>query len=370
LLNYKSFKIIGFGSGEVVRIYFMKRIISRIFNFSLIVGFLLLSLSANIFAQIGFKGGRGLFRVQDAAPVQRGDLYFGGNYSTFSEKGSTGGLVKDHHFSIHGTYGLSNSLELTAHFVAYQDDQAHIWGPIGDTEIAMKFLIPIGQDSPFKLGIRNSIIFPTAINHNVSYEPFTADKIGWSPGLAASIDFTDLIYFPIKFYFNGGYIDRSLAEELFSDDIDQTYLGAGFKFSIKNIIFFWEYYTEQFANRDDIAFSENYQVSSQGITFLGPSNLIFTLGGDINLAEPTKDTFFKNKQLADWKIWFGISKYISFNSYLNEASDRRRREQERNEDLKKQQLIRQERISSEEELKKMQELLKKQEKDKKKKKKG
>lgn len=346
----------------------MGKIISRSFSFFVFFCFCLCCFLSNVFAQIGIKGGRGLLRVQDAAPVQRGDLYFGGYGSTFFEKGGSGGLAKDHHFSINGTYGLSNSLEFSAYFVAYQDDQAHIWGPVGDTEIAFKFLIPFGQNSPFKLGIRNSLILPTGVNHNLPYEPYTAAKIGWSPGLAASIDFTDILYFPLKFYANAGYIDRSLAEKLFSDDIDQTYLGAGLKISIKNLILFWEYYTEQFANRDEVTFSENYQVSSQGLTFLGPYNLIITLGGDINLAEPTENTFFKPKELADWKIWFGISKYISFNSYLNEMADRRRREQERKDDLKKQQMIRQERISAEEELKKMQELLKKQEKDKKKKK--
>lgn len=347
----------------------MKNIISQIFIVNVILVLLFLGFTTNLSAQIGLKGGRGLFRVQDAAPVQRGDLYFGGYGSTFFEKGGSSGLTKDHHFSIHGTYGLTNSLEFTAHFVAYQDDQAHIWGPIGDTEIAFKFLVPVGQDGPFKLGICNSFIFPTGINHNLPYEPFTAEKIGWRPGLAASIDFTDVLYFPLKLYVNGGYIDRSLAEELFSDDIDQTYLGAGFKFSIKNLIMFWEYYTEQFANRDGLAFSENYQVSSQGFVFLGPYNLIITLASDINLAEPTDKTFFKTKKLADWKVWLGISKYISFKNYLNEIADRRRREKERKEDLKKQQLIRQERISAEEELKKMQELLKKQDKNKKKKKK-
>lgn len=326
--------------------------------------FLFLIWPHNLFAQISLQGGRGLLRVQDAVLVQQGDLYLGGFGSAYLEKAGSNSLNKDYHLSINATYGLTSFLELSNRFVAYQDDQQHLWGPIGDIEFGFKLKVPLGEQQIFNLGLRNYFIIPTGSNHNLPFEPFTSDHFGWSPGGAASIDLLDVLYFPLKFYFNAGYIDRKLSDELFAAKIDQFFFGGGLKFSIKNLVFFWEYYTEQFSNRNEVKFSENYQVSSQGLVFLGPRNLIITLATDINLANSTDQTFFIPKELAEWKLWVGVSKYFPLRGYLNELTDRKRREKEREEELRKQQLIREERISAEEELKRMQELLKKQEKKK------
>jgi len=338
--------------------YFLRR-------FMIWIIFLFLICPFNLLAQISLQGGIGLLRVQDAGLVQQGDLYLGGFGSAYFEKSGSTRLNKNYNFSINATYGLASFLELSTRFVAYQDDQQHIWGPIGDTEFGFKLKVPLGEQEIIKFGFRNYFIIPTGSNHNLPYEPFTTDYFGWSPGGAISVDLTDVIYFPLKFYINGGYLDRKLSDELFASKLDQMYFGGGLKFSINNLIFFWEYYTEQFSNRSEVKFSENFQVSTQGLVFLGPKNLIVTLAADINLANPTDMTFFKTKQLADWKLWIGISKYIPLRGYLNEVADKRRREKEKEEALKMQQLIRKERISAEEELKRMQELLKKQEKKKK-----
>ncbi len=349
--------------------YLLKKNSGKWFGLILLISVMFLDGFSNLYGQIGLHGGRGLVRVQDALLVQKGDLYLGGFGSAFFKKGGSGGLAKDYHFSVNATYGLANSVELTAQFVAYQDDQQHIWGPFGDTEIGLKMRIPLGERSIIGMSVQNQLIIPTGVNHNLPYEPFTSDNLSWKPGANLSLDLTDVIYFPLKFYFNVGLIDRNLSDGFFAADIDQYYLGGGLKFSVKNVIFFWEYYTEQFSNRKDILFSENYQVSTQGFVFLGPYNLIFTLANDINLMKPSDLTFFKSKKMADWKIWLGIAKYIPLRGYVNEYAEKRRREKEREEDLKKQQMIRQKRLSAEEELKQMRELLKKQENKKKKKKK-
>ena len=334
-------------------------------HLSILAGFVFF-LTAPSIAQIALFGGRGLLRCQDAETVKRSDLYLGGFGSTFLVKSSSNGLAKDYHFSFNATYGLSDFLELSTRLVAYQDDQQHIWGPIGDMDLAIKLNVPIDQRHVFNLGLRNALLLPTGTSHNLPYEPFTSDHIGWSPGANFTLDLTNLFYFPMKFYLNGGYIDRYLRDELFTDKIDQAYLATGLKVSIKNLIIFWEYYTEQFLNRSEVRFSENYQVSTQGVAFLGPYNLIVTLASDVNLAQPSNQTFFKPKELADWKIWIGFSKYIPLRGYMSEVADRKRREKERMDELKKQQMIKQERLSAEEELKRMQDLLKKQQKEKKK----
>ncbi len=314
------------------------------------------------FSQIALKGGRGLLRVQDAETVSRGDLYLASFGSTYLKK-SNGSLAKDYHLTLNATYGLTSYLEVSTRFVAYQDDQKHIWGPIGDTELGLKIKIPVAERL-FFLGLRNYFILPTAPKHNLPYEPFSADHVAWSPGVAASLDLTDVLYFPLKLYLNWGLIDRYFRfQNIFGEKIDQYYLGAGLKFSVGGTIFFWEYYTEQFYNRrDELSFRQNYQVSTQGITFLGPSNFIVTLAGEISLTDVSPRTFFVQKDLAKWKVWVGISKYISFRNYLSEIAERKRRQRERMEELKKQQLIKKERVTAEDELRRMQEKLKKKKK--------
>ncbi len=323
-------------------------------------------------AQISLQGGRGLLRVQDGEIAEYGDLYITVFGSTFFEKpANSNSLATNSNLNLNFTYGLSHFLELSGRFVAYQDDQKHIWGPIGDTELGFKLRLPFGSERNVRLSFRNYFILPTGVNHNLQYEAYSTDKFGWSPGAAMSLNIEDKFAVPIKLYFNGGYIDRDLGNHIFSADDDQIYFGGGFKFLFKNTIFFWEYYTEQFSNREEeITFKENYQVSTQGLVFLGPYNIVFTTAFDINLAESTERTFYKKKKLSDWKIWIGISKYIPLRKMFNEIADRKRRENELKEELRKQQLIKKERMEAEVELKKMQESLKRQKKKKNKEKKN
>ena len=317
-------------------------------------------------AQISLRGGRGLLRVQDGETAEKGDLYLSAFGSTFLKKQpGFGHLLKDYHLSLNATYGLTNSLEFSTRFVAYQDDQVHIWGPIGDTEIGMKLKLPLGEQRTFNFSLRNYLILPTGAGQNLQFEPFTTDNVGWSGGMASSLDLQNFFLTPLKLYLNGGYIDRNTGDELFTSEIDQVYWGGGLKFLIKNTILFWEYYTEQFFNRtDEVTFSENYQVSSQGVAFLGPQNLVFTIASDINLARPTDKTFFVPKELAHWKIWIGISKHIPLKKMLHEMAEKERNEKKLQEELRKQQEIKKQRTEAEQELKRMQELLKKQKKNK------
>ncbi len=343
----------------------------KIFLLIKIVAFLLLLATVSP-AQISLHGGRGLLRIQDGEISETGDLYLTVFGSTFFEKPTgTSTLVKNSHLTLNFTYGLSHFLEIYGRLVPYQDDQNHIWGPIGDTELGFKLRVPFGSDRNVRLSLRNYFILPTGVNHNLAYEPYTSDSFGWSPGATFSLNLEDSFIVPLKLYLNGGYIDRDLGDNIFSARDDQIYLGIGLKFLVRNTIFFWEYYTEQFSNRKEkIEFKENYQVSTQGISFLGPYNLILTTAFDISLAEPTERTFFVDKKLSDWKIWFGITKYIPLKKIFNEISDRKRRENELKEELKKQQMIKKKRTEADEQIKKMQEELKKKKKNKDKKSNG
>ena len=333
------------------------------FLFYLAIAFLIFSGYSVSYPQIALQGGRGLMRVQDAETVSKGDLYLGGFGSTYLKK-SDGSLAKDYHFTLNVTYGFSSVLEFSSRLVLYQDDQRHIWGPIGDTELGLKFRIPISSRL-FNLALRNYFVLPTAPIHNVAYEPLSWDHVTWSPGVLASLDFVDAFYIPFKLYANVGLLDRYFRiHNIFGESIDQYYLGAGIKLSVRNTILFWEYYTEQFLNQKSVPFSANYQIATQGIAFVGPYNLIATIAGEINLANTEEQKRYLGKKLADWKVWIGLTKYFSFRRYLSELAERRRQQRARMKELKKQQEIKKERISAQEELRRMQERLKKKKKKK------
>jgi|Deesub1362B_J571_1020462.scaffolds.fasta_scaffold00715_11 hypothetical protein len=315
-------------------------------------------------AQISLHGGRGLLRVQDGQVVGKGDLYVSAYGSAYFKK--VNGLAKDYHFSLVATYGLSYFTELVSRLVLYQDDQAHIWGPIGDTEIGIKIRIPTGLQQFWALSFQNTVILPTAPNHNVQYEPYTSEYVTWKPGLNTSLDFLNVSAVPFKIYANAGLIDRHLTlKNLFAARDDQYYLAAGIKFSLGNVVLYGEYYTEQFLNRKtELTFEQNYQVATTGLTFLGPYNLILTIAGEFNTMKVVPESFFRPKDIAKWKIWVGITKYVSVGKYLSETAERRRQERKRLEELKKQQLIKDQRVRAQEEMKKMQEKLKKKKKKK------
>jgi len=322
-------------------------------------GILLHCLSSPLLGQISLSGGKGLLRVTSAKPVRSGDLYINLFGSAYFEK-INNALSKEYHLTLSTNYGLTNFLELDIRFVLYQDDQRHIWGPIGDTEMGIKLGFPIDTHKILFFGLRSYLILPTAPNHNVEFEPFSADHVGWTNIVCSTIDFTEPIHYPLKLYFNFGYLDHNLQDNLFAAKIDQIFLGAGIKFPIKSTILFWEFTTEQFYNRPELSFRQNSMRSSQGIVFIGPFNTIVNLSCDVNLSKPTPTTFFYPKRLANWKIWFGVTNYVSLRRYFSKISEKRRREKELQEELKKQERIRAERKKAIEEMKKMQQILKKQ----------
>ncbi len=309
-------------------------------------------------AQISINGGRGLFRVTSGETVNRGNLYVSTFGSLYLKK-SGSSLAKDYHGNMTFTYGLFSRIELDGQFVFYQDDQSHIWGPIGDTQIGLKLHIPI-ESRIIALGVGSKLVFPTAPNHNVPYEPFSADGVGWTPEGYMTLNLTDLIQFPLKIYLNGGYMDHKLLDGLFANKIDETYEGFGFKFPIKNAIFYWELNARQFVHRlSEMALAENWAYSTQGIVFVGPKNLVMNVTLDWRLTHDDPSTAFVPKDYAKWKLWLGITKFIPLRKYATEMADRHRSRAERESLLKRQKQLKKERSKADEEIQRMKELLKK-----------
>lgn len=327
-------------------------------NFIAFFILIFLGISSRSPAQISINGGRGLFRITSAETVNSGNLYVSSFGSMYLKK-SDNSLAKDYHMSLTFTYGLFSFLEFDGRFVAYQDDQAHIWGPVGNTQMGLKLQIPIVSRF-FSLGVGSKIVFPTAPEQNVPYEAFSADGIGWTPEAYMTFNLTDALQFPLKIYVNGGYMDHKLLDGMFANKIDETYARVGFKFPVKSAIFYWEFDSRQFIHRrSEIALKENWMYSNQGIVFVGPYNLIMNIALDLKLTQDDPATNYKPKDYANWKLWLGVTKYIPLKKYATQAIDRRRERRLRSDQMKRQEALRKERGKADEEIAQMKEMLKK-----------
>lgn len=257
--------------------------------------------------QTTIYGGRGMLRVFSAETVQPGVFYLNSFFFTFLNKRNDSVLEKDYTLNFGLTYGLSPSLELTAQIVPYQDDQDHIWGPPGDTQLGFKLRFPL-PTTGLITGVRGFFSFPTAQNHNNPFEPFSSDKVAWGVMGLITLDMTNTFpLFPLKFNINLGYLDHNI-KTLFSDEItDQLLLGVGFKFPIKSIIIYTEYTGEIFFNHKEVNFRDNSMRLTQGIKFLGPFNIIIDLAADIGLSRDLTTYPTPLHEYADWKIIGGLS---------------------------------------------------------------
>ena len=287
---------------------------------STLLAILVFALSAPpAFVQTAIYGGRGLLRVSSAEPLSGSKFHANSYIQTFltNNNPQSTSLGKDYTFSIGLTYALGKHTELTAQFVPYQDDQQNIWGPLGDTQLGIKYHFPFSSNNVLT-GVRGFLIFPTAREHNVPFEPYSSGKVALGAQALFTFDMTESFpLVPLKFYANIGYIDHNVRDLLLRNDQDQALLGAGIKFPIGTLIFFTEYTAELFVHFDALRFSENPSRLTQGVSLLGPWNLVFNIAADFDLSS-SKDipgTFY-GKDYANWKLSIGAN--YQFNLGKNE----------------------------------------------------
>ncbi|MFQ5865666.1 MAG: hypothetical protein ACE5IW_10590 [bacterium] len=283
-------------------------------------------------AQTTMFGGRGMFRVFSAETVQSGALYLNTFFVSFLNSGGGSGLGKDHTWNFGLTYGLLNNLELTAQIVPYQDDQEHIWGPPGDTQVGLKLRLPLST-SGVTTGLRGFLSIPTAQNHNVPFEPYSSDQLAWGVMGLITINLTNTFpLFPLKFHTNVGYVDHNI-QTIFSNEVtDQLLLGFGFKFPIQSFILYTEYTGEIFFNHDAVSFRDNSMRLTQGFKFIGPLNVIVDLGLEIGLSRDLDVYPAPLHEYADWKIMGGLTYQFSAGKVYEKnprVAKKNRKEEER-----------------------------------------
>ncbi len=339
----------------------------------LLVLFVMIFYSGQAYSQVSMTGGKGLCRVLSADPITPTDIYLSWNISTFMEQTSKTTLSKYYLSNLNLTFGLASYLEMFVNFIPYQDDQKHLWGQIGDTYLGIKYLTPFSSEV-FKFGIGGAYKLPTAKMANVPYESFSTGHPAYTLYGLTTLDFVSIMpKFPLKFNFNLGYKDNDIYDQYFQSKIDQMFLGAGFKFSIRTVQFYTEYSGEIFFNNSDyVDFSQNSIRLTQGIRFLGPWSNTIDIAVDIGLTQyddslTAIDPVF-HKQYFDWKVRATLSHRFSVYKYFDKTAKLER--QKREEELRKLEAIRKKREKVKEDLKKMKESLEKDDPSKKKKKSG
>jgi len=310
------------------------------------------------FSQVSLYGSKGLLRILEAETIHPGLLAINPVYTGYAA-GDNYNFSEDHSLNLALTLSLSEQFEVFAHLVPYQDDQKHTWGPIGDTRLSFKYHIPnYGSISQF--GFVGFLSFPTAANHNVPFEPYSDDALGW--GLLGLATFDLKNYFgtlPLKFSFNVGYRDLNWSDPFFTDIKDQLIGGFGFKFPVRSSLLYSEVTGELFINNlENISLSQNYVRFTQGFRFVGPWHLICDISGDIELSNYDENalTSVNNefiKDYADWKIIFGVTYRTNlFTGKTKEEKELEQRKIEEQKDLDKIQEKRKKVVKDLEELRK------------------
>lgn len=301
----------------------------------LLTFFLVFPLSA--YSQVTMAGGKGLLRVFEAETVYPGHFYFNPFYNGYFTETVAGKSNEDHTMNLGLTLGLTNAFEVFAHLVPYQDDQTHIWGPIGDTQWGVKFHVP-AKGATIQNGLLAFATFPTGVNHNLPYEPFSVDANGWGLMWLTTFDFrkgTGTL--PLKLSLNLGYRDMDWSDRYFSDKKDQLLAGLGVKFPIRSSILYTELTGEIFINNpDQVQFSQNLFRVTQGIRFLGPWHLVCDIAADLGLGGDNSEDINKIinpyvKNYADWKVIVGVTYRTTLFRHLTREEKIQRKKQREEE---------------------------------------
>lgn len=311
-------------------------------------------------------GGKGLFRVLSADPVNPTDIFVNATFSMFFEKIGEESLAKYYHINLNSTAGLAKYLEILVNIVPYQDDQYHILGRFGDIKVGLKYLTPFANEA-LKLGIMGFYKFPTAEVSNVPYEIFSTSKPGWGAKALFTFDFLDLVpLFPIRLDLNLGYMDHNIYDRYFKSRLDQLLLGTGLKFSIRSIQVYTEWSGEIFLNnRSQVDFGQNSMRITPGIRFLGPWHNTIDLAFDFSLTtyDSLKNLCPCHKEYFGWQATLSFTHRFSVYKYFDKTA--RLERQKRLEELRKLEEIRKKREKANQDMEKMKQLLdKKNNKDK------
>lgn len=315
---------------------------------------------ANVFSQVAMQGGKGLFRVLSAEPVNPTDIFVSGVFSSYFIKTSPQTMAKYYSAHVNATVGLAKYLEIFLDIVPYQDDQYHLLGRFGDTRLGVKYLTPL-PSNVFKFGIMSYYKFPTAVSPNVRYEIFSTSKPGWGAKGLITLDLIDVLpSFPTKLNLNLGYLDHNVYDQYFNAKYDQLFFGIGIKSSIRSVQAYVEYSGEIFFNNpSQVDFKQNSLRITPGFRFMGPwrNTIDFAFDFALTSYDSLKNTSPFHKEYFKWKASIGITHHFSVFKYFDKTARLERQKQQ--EEQRKLEEIRKKREKANQDLDKMKNILEK-----------
>jgi hypothetical protein len=331
-----------------------------------VICLMLIFVFTSVYSQVSMHGGKGLYRVLSAEPVNPTDIFVSGTFSSYFIKTGPETMAKYYSAHLNTTVGLAKYLEVFVDIVPYQDDQYHLLGRFGDTHLALKYLTPLATDA-FKIGIMGFYKFPTAVSANVRYEVFSTDKPGWGARGLATLDLINVMpSFPTKLDLNLGYIDHNIYDQYFNSKIDQLFFGAGVKTSIRSVQAYVEYSGEIFFNNpSQVDFKQNSIRITPGFRFMGPWRNTIDFAFDIALTsyDSLNNTTPFHKEYSKWRATIGITHHFSVFKYFDKTA--RLERQKQLEEMRKLEEIRKKRERANQDLDKMKDILEKKKTEKK-----
>ena len=297
-------------------------------------------------SQVTHGGGKGMLRIYEADTITPGNFYVNSLFQAYATRidGIQHALAEFYTLNAGLTLGLSRSFEMFTHLVPYQDDQRHIWGPPGDASIGLKYAM-IHYARPAQCALVAYTTFPTGQTHPVPYATFSSEGVGIAMIGAFSYNFKKTVAaFPLKVTLNVGWKDHDLGDN-FVNETDQLLGGFGFKFPVRSSLLYTELTGEVFVNQSDVAFLHNSLRITQGVKFLGLSNIVFDIAADFEFANYTPTNAQKNakprfwEDYADWQIMVGATyRWTLFRKWdksVQQAENQQRKEEQKQDKIRK-----------------------------------
>ncbi len=287
-------------------------------RFFIVLGLISLLMPAGLEAQY-MTTGKDIFRVQSGETIGKKTLALNFYQATHCrEDKRPSGASRVNSFTALAmtvTYGLLNSIDLAVDLVPWQDDYSStVWGPLGDTRLGLKWRIPQYFGENMHVGLTGFVFFPTAKQHRIPYEQYSASATSFGGKLLYTWD-TKLGSSHTKFYLNGGYMKWNGEDDdnpIPLDKKDQILIGLGTKFSVRKVVLMAEYTREQFTETDSLSSKEQAHRFNVGLKFPFIYGLSLDLGYEHSLSADDPATPFV-ADYHDWKFIVSLKKMYFFN---------------------------------------------------------
>ena len=299
-------------------------------------------LPMTLYAQVTIGGGKGLLRVYEADAIEYGKLYVNSVFQGYATKTDNNYTLSEL-YTLHLGFslGLGCFSEVFIHLIPYHDDQKHIFGPPGDTQIGLKYTFV--RPAPFLAVAAVAYTeLSTATTHPIPFEPYSERGLGWAFITSTSFNFRETsLAWPVKWSLNFGYKDHNVNNDVFAGITDQLIGGFGVKYAINKALFYNELSGEFFFNRNDVKLMENSVRFTQGVKFYGPYEILFNLAADIDLSDAKRRPeqnqsarFYED--YADWRIMVGATYSFNFFENNNTELEQRQIEQKNINEIRRQ----------------------------------